>query len=89
MMFGDPALVWTDIDAGTERFRQWAGPLLDVIGIELGVGTAIPSLRYFGAERCTRIIRINPAEHEVERAQDIGLQMTALRGIEHLAQVIG
>lgn len=81
MMFSDSSLIWRNIDAGEDRYRKWAANKMCILGIELGAGTAIPSLRWFGEEKTAALIRINPAEHQTSRSQDIGIPATALRGI--------
>lgn len=62
-----------------------------IVVIEIGAGTAIPSVRHF-SHRISHefggiIIRINPSESEVPSSLDIGLAMgslEALRGIDAL-----
>lgn len=54
--------------------------------IEIGAGTAIPSVRHFGEQVANRykgtLIRINLREADVTRAQDIGLTMGGLEGLK-------
>ena len=61
--------------------------------IEIGAGTAIPSVRHFSHrishEFGGRIIRINPGESKVPSSMDMGLAMgslEALRGIDALTE---
>ena len=89
LMFNDPNIVWTQIDQGQQSFKDWAAPKLAILGIEIGAGTGIPSIRLFGEERTCDLIRINPHEHETTRAGDVGLAMTALEGIQQLALAVG
>ena len=49
--------------------------------IEIGAGTAIPSVREFGHRQGCPIIRINPTESQVPRAGDVGIPLGALVGI--------
>ncbi len=50
--------------------------------VEIGAGTAIPSLRYFSQSMSeqyrARIIRINPCEAKVANAWNIGIASGAL-----------
>jgi hypothetical protein len=57
--------------------------------IELGAGTAIPSVRLF-SQRVVhqfdgRLIRINPREPEVPTSDDVGLATSALAGLQAIA----
>lgn len=86
MMFSDPYLVWQQIDLGAAAYMHWCAPKLNVLGIEIGAGTQIPSIRLFGEERTSHLIRINPQESDVSRPQDVSIHMTALSGIDYLVK---
>lgn len=88
LMFSDSSFIWRNVDAGEDRYRSWAKPRMELIGIEIGAGTTIPSLRYFGEERTSALIRINPAEHETNRTQDVGIAATATEGIDYLDKIM-
>lgn len=88
MMFSDSGLVWRNIDAGEDRYRKWATTKMNIVGIEIGAGTTIPSLRYFGEERTAALIRVNPMESETHRSQDVGMPMKALDGVLALAEIL-
>lgn len=88
MMFSDSSLVWKNIDHGEDRYRAWAAPKMSLLGIEIGAGTVIPSIRYFGEERTSALIRINPNESEVNRRQDVGIAATAVNGIDLLVSFL-
>jgi NAD-dependent SIR2 family protein deacetylase len=87
MMFGDPHLSWQHIDRGQDAYRRWSAPLLNVVGIEIGAGVGIPSLRIFGEEKTVALIRINPHDVEVNRGSDAIMQLTALEGIQQLTHM--
>jgi NAD-dependent SIR2 family protein deacetylase len=87
MMFGDKHLTWQHIDRGLDAYRSWSAPMLNVVGIEIGAGVGIPSLRIFGEEKTTTLIRINPHDVDMNRPQDVIIQMTALEGIQQLVQL--
>lgn len=87
MMFSDPHLVWRHIDEGAARYSSWCAQLLNVVAIEIGAGTGIPSLRIFGEERSAMCIRINPHEWETHRPQDVGLMLTAQQGIQYISKL--
>ena len=50
--------------------------------IELGAGTAIPTVRWFGETLGVPLIRINPTEAEVSSAIGVSLQSGALAGLQ-------
>lgn len=56
--------------------------------VEIGAGTAIPSVRQFGEEQGCPLIRINPREELVDRASDVGLPCGGLAGIEAIAEAL-
>lgn len=99
LMFGDST--WCDrrTEAQEERFQAWrhVQHSVKVAVIELGGGTAIPSVRYTGEAFTQRnsaatLIRINPREADVPpalRARSISLAMgahEALTAIDHAYQ---
>ena len=61
--------------------------------IELGAGTAIPSVRHFSQrvihEFGGRLIRINPRESDVPSRLDVGLPVGAVAGLDAIAQKLG
>lgn len=94
LMFGDP---WWDSRrtlAQDRRLEAW----LDAVGeqprgglvvVELGAGTAVPSVRMFSEDLVVQhgatLIRINPREPDVPRGQ-IGLSSGALAGLLAIEQ---
>lgn len=84
LMFSDPAFIWTNVDAGADRYREWSATKLNVVGIEIGAGRAIPSIRQFGESRTSALIRINLYESEPVRPWDMGIPATAVDGIDIL-----
>lgn len=88
LMFGDGA--WVE-----SRTRQQSQLVLARLGgarrplvIELGAGTAVPSVRHFGQgvlSQCNgRLLRINPREPAVPLSDDLGLAMGALAALQAL-----
>lgn len=85
LMFGDWG--WNEHRAQTQEARLHAllrkarRPLV----IELGAGTAIPSVRHFGQQVIQqhngRMIRINPREPQVASPLDVGLTMGSLAAL--------
>ena len=88
LMFGDWEWNGKRTDDQEERFRRWRETVSRPLVIEIGAGTAVPSVRYFGEGQDGPLIRINPREYAIFREGDIGLSMTAREGIEFLAKAI-
>lgn len=93
LMFGDDR--WIE-----QRERGQAGrvrPLLDAarrpLVIELGAGTALPSVRYFGQQVLHamqgRMLRINPRENQVASTMDVGLALGALQALQQIDAELG
>lgn len=93
LMFGDGG--WVDLRTQAQRRREarWFESLANsrakLVVVELGAGTAIPSVRHFSHQLCrdhgARLIRINPREPQVPRSMDVGLALgsrVALRAID-------
>ncbi|MFZ6744835.1 SIR2 family NAD-dependent protein deacylase [Undibacterium sp. JH2W] len=85
-------LMFDDADWNAHRQQQqairqnnWFGQIRQPLVIELGAGTAIPSVRNFSqrviAHFGGRLLRINLRESQVPYAQDVGLAMGALEAL--------
>jgi NAD-dependent SIR2 family protein deacetylase len=88
LMFGDGAWLEGRSEAQRERLDGWLARAERVLVVEMGAGTAIPSVRRFG-ERAARapggaLIRINPREADVQRACDLALPGPALATLHSL-----
>lgn len=81
LMFGDAQ--WCDerTDAQYRALSEWLEGVRRPVVIEIGAGTAIPSIRRLG-ERFERLIRINPRESQVPRPAAIGLAMGGLEALQ-------
>ena len=81
LMFSDWA--WLDHRSRMQeaRFKQWLTQSERLVTIELGAGTAIPSIRRIGERMLGPLIRINKRESEVARAQDIEIPLGAAEAI--------
>ena len=89
LMFGDWVWVGDRSEKQSERFRRWEDNIGNsrLVVIELGAGTAIPSVRSM-SERLVRrsngtLVRINVREAQVPPGQ-IGIAGTALATLERL-----
>jgi len=88
MMFNDPWMVTTDIDLQSMACLHWTMSKDNIVGIEIGAGLAVPSLRIYGEERTKTLIRINPHDYQVNRPQDIAIEASAIDGIDTLIEIL-
>jgi NAD-dependent SIR2 family protein deacetylase len=91
LMFGD--FEWVRRRATSQRlhFEEWIETVERVAVVEIGAGTAIPSIRTIGQELAKRrgtLIRINVREPEVERPQDISIACGARDALLAIDEVI-
>lgn len=85
LMFGD----WSWIEGRTarqhQRLQTWLAHVERPVCIEIGAGTAIPTVRRFSEQHGWRLIRINPDESRIPNAQTgISLSLGGLAGINAL-----
>ncbi len=86
MMFND----WDWLSLRTYQQSQqqeaWLQQTHRPVVVELGAGTAIPSVRHFSQRILTefsgRLIRINPREWQVPTPMDVGVPLGALSGLQ-------
>ncbi|ENO85277.1 SIR2 family NAD-dependent protein deacylase [Thauera linaloolentis] len=86
LMFGD----WDWIEARTQaqraRLDTWRRTVDRLLVIEIGAGTAVPSVRIFGESQGAPIIRINLREAQTTSDSGVALPLTAteaMLGITH------
>ncbi|SFU77870.1 SIR2 family NAD-dependent protein deacylase [Pseudoduganella namucuonensis] len=89
LMFGDWDWLERRSEAQAARQQAWLAGVRRPVVVELGAGTAIPSVRHFShgivQRHGGRLIRINPREPEVPGPRDVGLAMGALEGLSAIA----
>ncbi len=89
LMFGDMDWLPQRADAQAQRLRRWLAGVERPLVIELGAGTAIPTVRHFGEGLDTPIIRINPTEPQLVMRRGVALKMGALAALEGIAAALG
>ena len=90
VMFGDWNWVSERNQVQRQQESQWfdsvASSLCNIVVVEMGAGTAIPSVRHFShrisREYGARIIRINPRESKVPSRSDVAIPLGALEGLQ-------
>ncbi|UMR30513.1 NAD-dependent deacetylase [Massilia sp. MB5] len=85
LMFSDWNWIERRSAAQAGRLQSWLARVRQPLVIELGAGTAVPSVRHFSQHvlhnHGGRLIRINPREPEVADRRDVGLAAGALEGL--------
>lgn len=93
MMFGDSGWIPRRSERREQALNAWLRRVRRPVVIEIGAGTAIPSVRHFSSSVRDydggRVIRINPREHEVENRRDVGLPMGAVAALSAIGEALG
>lgn len=82
MMFEDAWFVGTHALAQSKNYLKWADGKKKIVGIEIGAGTAVPSIRMFGEQQTKALVRINPNDYDIYRRYDISIPEGAVKGID-------
>jgi NAD-dependent SIR2 family protein deacetylase len=92
LMFGDDG--WSERRelAQAARQHQWLATVRRPVVVEIGAGTAIPSVRHFSQQVLSRhggrLIRINPREPNVGGVLDVGLAMGAVEALRAIGAIL-
>lgn len=92
LMFGDVG--WLEHRTAQQQALQdsWLHTVERPVVVELGAGTAVPSVRrfseYVGRHAGARVIRINLREAEVPSPEDVSLPIGALEGLRAIDQIL-
>jgi NAD-dependent SIR2 family protein deacetylase len=90
LMFGDGGWLPRRSLKRERKLEDWLCDAARPVVIEIGAGTAIPSVRWFSDDVVRRhgghLIRINPREADVHRRADVSLTMGGLAGLEAIAK---
>lgn len=92
LMFGDGGwLEWRAREQET-RLRRWLEGAGRLVVVELGAGTAIPSVRHFShsalIDRAAVLVRINPREPAVLRSLDVSIAGPALAALQAIDKAL-
>lgn len=88
MMFEDAWFVGNHAIEQSHRYIKWAENKKNIIGIEIGAGTAVPSIRMFGEQHTRALIRINPYDHKIYRRTDMAIPESAVKGIDIIVDMM-
>jgi NAD-dependent SIR2 family protein deacetylase len=84
LMFGDGHWVSDRYDEQDAACFAWLRSVKNPVVIELGAGTAVPSVRFFGEYQGVPMIRINVRESESTMGNCVSLPMGALEALQVL-----
>lgn len=87
LMFGDWGWLPHRSYEQAARRKAWLKNVQNPVVIELGAGTAIPSVRRFGEQLSAPLIRINARESEVA-GEGVGISLSALSALSALDQLM-
>ncbi|MBK1785207.1 NAD-dependent protein deacetylase [Prauserella sp. ASG 168] len=91
LMFGDIEWLPERSDEQAEQLRAWRRLHRDAVVVELGAGTAVPTVRRqaeLASAATAALVRINPREPEVRHGRGIPLPEAALNALTALSKTI-
>lgn len=97
LMFGDENWQYLQSEMQRRSEDRWLAMLEEnnarVVVVEVGAGTAIPSVRHFSQriihEYGGRLVRINPREYQVPSSYDVGINTGSLEALKAIEQHMG
>lgn len=90
LMFDDYSWLEPPTAESRSRLDEWTGLRSDILVIEVGAGTDIPTARRFGERHAAYFIRINARQAGVRGGnRNVGLEGTALETLAAIEQAIG
>ncbi|WP_436899535.1 SIR2 family NAD-dependent protein deacylase [Acinetobacter gyllenbergii] len=87
LMFNDMGWISHQHDQQAQRLKAFLKDHQRPVVIEMGAGTAIPTVRYFSEQFTPGLIRINPREYALPAQGGIALATTAEQGIRSIYQI--
>lgn len=88
MMFGDWDWDGSLANRQQVRLEAWLARPQRPVVVEIGAGTAIPTVRHFGERLDCPLIRINPTEAAVGLRRDISLPIGSLTGMRGIVEAM-
>ncbi|ABE33196.1 sir2 family protein [Paraburkholderia xenovorans LB400] len=78
LMFWDSAWLSSRADAQAARLAGWLRTVERLVVVEVGAGTALPTVRRFSERHGPRVIRINAREAQIDPARGVGIEGRAV-----------
>lgn len=88
LMFGDGGWIEERTRQQQRRLEIWLGRAMPLVVLELGAGTHVPTVRWFGEMRGEPLIRINPTEAENASARGVSIELPGLTALQELAAIL-
>jgi NAD-dependent SIR2 family protein deacetylase len=92
LMFGDPLWLPARSEAQSIKLEHWLALMRKPVVIEVGAGTAVPSVRNFSQQMLiyanARLVRINTTEAQVPSRDDVGLPWPALMALQAIDEAL-
>jgi len=85
LMFGDWHWVATRQNAQLEAIEKWLDAAKNLVVVEIGAGTAIPTVRRFGENQDAPLIRINKTESFVTSESEVALPLGGLEALNAIS----
>lgn len=89
LMFDDTAWLFEPAERQRARLDGWLGLAKRLVVVELGAGTALPTVRRFSERHGPRVIRINARESSINPKYGVGLEGSALQVLQQLDERLG
>ncbi|MCC6714661.1 MAG: NAD-dependent deacetylase [Gammaproteobacteria bacterium] len=88
LMFGDDGWIGARAAAQRRRFERWLARTARPVIVELGAGTAIPTVRRIGDTLGAPLIRINIREPQVSQPGHLGIAAGAREALQRIAEAL-
>ncbi len=88
LMFGDSAWIDHNMRVQHARLQGWRNKVDRLLVIEIGAGTAIPTVRIFGERQDAPIVRINTDDAKTQVGRGVSLPMTGLEAMRGIASAL-
>ena len=89
LMFGDGRWNGERSEGQRRRLDAWLRRVKKPVVVELGAGTAIPTVRWFGETLGCPLIRINPREPALKAVRGVEMAVGALEGLTAIREALG
>ncbi len=86
-LFGDNAWLPERYLAQKSHFIRWLSPISRLTILEIGAGTALPTIRNMGEQLTGTLIRINPRQPHTSKADSLSLPFGALSALTGITEL--